>query len=221
MEVSLAPGVQVTAGEHYALVITLANGSEFAIYGAGGDPCPGAAWTDETKNDNWEADASGTKDLVFAAFVGDPGTSAPPPGGGGVFNPPPAPPPPTPPDNDVKLPAGSLFFVDGDTVQVVMNVDSGGLVVVTLYKDQPFGAAAKKKRMRYVVAKKTVKVKKAGRVKAKARVKKAARRAIKRKGKLKATMEIKFTPTGGTAGTAGTAKKSITLKQKPKKKKKG
>jgi hypothetical protein len=221
VDVAFDPPVQVTAGQPYALVVKKVSGSGFALVGAYGDPCAGAAFYDDGSDGTWTpavfTPGDGTPgDLVFAVFVGTPDNPPPPnPGGGGNNDPPPRDPTPDPPPTIVQLSGASLFFLNGQTMQIVTTVSSAGTVTTTVYGPAPSAAAAKK-RKRFVAAKKTFKVKKAGKVKLKLPIKKAARKAIKRNGKFKGTLHVKFTPAGG--GKPDTAKKSITLKPKPKKK---
>ncbi len=215
VDASFAPGAQVTAGQFYALAVKRVAGTGFSILQSTGDQCAGTAFKDEDVNGTWEVYGMNTIDLAMAVFVGDPETTTPPlSGGGGPPAAPPKPPVPPKPPPIVSIRGTSLFFLNGQTCQVVTRVDAAGTVTVTVYGNVPFAKASKKKKKRYPIGKKTVRTTKAGKVELNVPVSKAARKAIAGKGKLKATLEVTFTPAGG--GKATTKKKSITLKPEPK-----
>jgi hypothetical protein len=232
VDASFSPGLQVTAGQFYALAVKRVSPSSnlsvlVASPGATGGPCPGVLFKDGNVDGTWESYGAAAwanmYDLAMAVFVGDPGTSTPPPtGGGGPKKDPPKPvTPPVPPKPKVTISGTSLFFLNGETCQVVTRVSSAGKVTVSVYGNAPITASAakkkgKKKPKRYPIGKKTLRVTKAGKVSLKVPISKAARKAIAGKGKLKATMEVTFTPKDGKVVKR---KKSITLKVKPPKKK--
>jgi hypothetical protein len=230
VDVPFAPGTQVTSGGFYALTVKQTSPAANLIIltaspSAPEGPCQGALFQDENVDGTWEsygpAAWANQYDMAMAVWVGDPETTEPPPTGGG--GPPPAPPqppplPPAPPIVSIK--GTSLFFLDGQTCQVETRVDAAGKVTVSVYGNVPFAKATAKKGKkpkRYPIGRKTVRVGKAGSVKLAVPVSKAAREAIAAKGKLKATLEVTFTPADGRAPT--TKKKSITLKPKPARKK--
>jgi hypothetical protein len=221
VDASFASAAQVTAGQFYALAVKIVAGTEFSILQSStSDPCAGTAFKDEDVNGTWEVYESNDIDLTMAVFVGDPETTTPPPsGGGGPPAAPPKPPVPPKPPPIVSIRGTSLFFLNGQTCQVVTQVDAAGTVTVRVLGNVPGAKASKKKKKKlYPIGTKTVRTTKAGKVKLNVPISKAARKAIADKGKLKATMEVTFTPAGG--GKATTKKKSITLKPKPKPKKK-
>jgi hypothetical protein len=226
VDASFTSGAQVTAGEFYALTVKrLGPPANLSILsappGAPQGPCPGTMFKDGNLDGTWESYGAlawaNLYDMAMAVFVGDPETSEAPPtgdGGGPLPEPPKPQTPPIPPrpSPTVSISGTSLFFLNGETCQVVTRVNGAGKVTVSVYGNAPF-ASAKKKPKRYPIGKKTIRTGKAGEVKLKVPISKAARKAIAGKGKLKATMEVTFTPAGG--GKATTKKKSITLKPKP------
>jgi hypothetical protein len=232
VDVSFSSGAQVTAGGFYALTVkrvspsanlTILTASPSAPEG----PCAGVLFKDANVDGTWESYGAAAwanlYDMAMVVYVGDSETAEPPPsGGGGPLPEPPKPstPPFTPPSPTVSISGTSLFFVNGQTCQVVTRVNGAGKVTVSVYGNAPLGASAtakkKGKGKRYAIGKKTVRTAKAGDVKLSVPISRAARNAIAGKGKLKATLEVTFTPAGG--GKATKKKKSITLKPKPRKK---
>lgn len=226
VEASFAPGAAVVAGDPYALTVKrVAPAGNLSILvaspGAPEGPCPGVMFKDGDLDGTWESYGAlawaNQYDMTMAVFVGDPETTEPPPSGGGGDGTP-APPPPTPPqpqlppkrDPTVKITGTSLFFVNGQTCQVTTRVSASGKVTVSVYGKPPAGAAAKRKRP--LLGRKTVRVNKAGKVTLKVPISKAARKTIASKGKLGATMEVKFTPADG--GKPVTKRKAIKLKNR-------
>ena len=198
VEFNFGAGVPVTAGQFYALVIQRVGGPDFAPRITYDDVCGGFAFEDESANGNWlAANESTSSDLAMAVFVGTPDSSPPPPSGGGGSSPPP-PPPPKPTVKIVSRPT-----VDGqNTVKIRTTFGGPGKMEGVLYSVRdffrPLGGSFLQagKPKRYVLSRKTLKITKAGPVTIKLSPKRAANKAIV--GQLKAFLELKFTPTGGT-----------------------
>ncbi|MBE2320027.1 hypothetical protein DVA67_028945 [Solirubrobacter sp. CPCC 204708] len=130
----------------------------------------------------------------------------PPPGGGGDTNNPPAgggggtTPPPAAPSNDAKLASTRAV---GTTIRLSLQFPGPGKVSVTSSAKPKKGKAVK-------LATKTVDVTKAGSQTISLSLNSKAKSALRKDKKLKFTLKITYTPTGGSAKTVT---KTITVKQ--------
>ena len=129
----------------------------------------------------------------------------------------PGPPAPLPPPNDFTVPGSSVIFGNGSAT-VIVNVPGPGVVTAT---DASAGvatrvatAAAKKKKLLIKPARAVAT--KAGPVKLKIKPTKAGKKILRKKKKLKVSLAITFTPTGGSPHTEVT---KLTIKVKKHRKK--
>jgi hypothetical protein len=143
------------------------------------------------------------------AFLNESATTCKPPEVAVIPPPPPPPPPapapvpaPAPPNNDFNVPGGSVQFGNGSAT-VIVNVPGPGVVTAT---DASAGvatrvatAAVKKKKLLIKPARAVAK--QAGPVKLKIKPTKAGKKILRKKKKLKVSLAITFTPTGGSPHT--------------------
>lgn len=209
VSVSFSPAPSVTAGEFLAISVEVPSGNTNAGVHVS-DVCDGLLFYDTTATDDWMTN-NNSNDLLMGIYVTVPGSDPPPSQDPGASSqpPPPAPPPPpaapvtTSPDNGLISASttnlGPLFGVD-----VRAHVSGPGVVDTVAYSPARTASrvrAAGKKPHRFVIARKSIKVTKAGTVKVRLIANAAAKKIIRRKGKLKATLQIAFKPTSGKGKT--------------------
>ncbi len=140
-----------------------------------------------------------------------PATPAPP------AAPAPAAPAPAPPSNAFTVGSGITFGSNG-TATITITVPGPGAVTAS---DAATGTAArlartsatKKKKKKALIATTKVTATKAGPLKVKIRPSAAGKKVLRRKGKLKVTVKLTYTPTNGTPNSQV---KKVTLKLKKK-----
>jgi hypothetical protein len=130
---------------------------------------------------------------------------------------PPGPPAPPPPANDFTVPGGSVTFGNGSAT-VTVKVPGPGVVTATdasaAAASRVATASAKKKKLLVKPARAIAK--KAGPVRLKIKPTKAGKKVLRKKKKLKVSLAITFTPTGGSPHTEVS---KLTIKMKKAKKK--
>lgn len=142
------------------------------------------------------------------------------PSGCGLTAGPPATPPsgPAQPSNDFKF-KNPFRLPSNGTVTYRFDLPGGGTILVHATgvwappRARPSGLRTTAKRKKMTIAKKRVTVTRAGIVKVVLKPGKAAKKYLRKHGKLKATVKITYTPTGGTPKTV-TDKVTFKLKRK-------
>jgi hypothetical protein len=157
------------------------------------------------------------------AFITESPTTCKPPEVPVIAPPPPAPPAstaptPVPPSNDITVPGGSVTFRNGSAT-ITIQVPGPG----TLTAAQAPAAGASRRATASAKRKQLVKpasaiAKQAGPVKLKLKPTKAGKKQLRKKGKIKLSLAVTFTPTGGTPKTEVS---KLTIKAKKKAKKHG
>ena len=152
------------------------------------------------------------------SFITEPPATCKPPEVPAVPPPPPAPPgpppPPPPPPNDISVPGGSVTFRNG-AATITVQVPGPG----TLTAGQAPAAGASRRAVasakRKLIKPAKAIAKQAGAVTLKLRPTKAGKKQLRKRGRIKVSLAVTFTPTGGTPNTEIS---KLTIKAKKKKK---